>query len=164
MIDDLAISVHAPMAWALMYGGKDVENRGKSFPRQRDKRQVLGRVWVHASMWPSPKGIPKAGLERAEWECAVEKVHCLATDHLGGSLSDTLLRWKLNSLRGHIVGSIYVEGYREPDDPPNSPWYIPGSLAILVRDPKPLAKPVPAKGALGWWTVPPAVVEETING
>lgn len=26
------------------------------------------------------------------------------------------------------------------------------NLALMVRDPVPLAEPVPAKGALGWWT------------
>ncbi len=140
----ITLSVHAPWAWALMHGGKDVENRSKSFPRRRNGEEVLGRVWVHASLWPGGRGFP--GPRSARWGPWHRKMLIARTGsgrevHHGET-------WRL---RGHIVGSVEVYGYADESD---SPWYVPGSLAILVRDPQPLAKPVPAKGALGWWTVP----------
>lgn len=134
VVQDLAISVHAPWAWALMYAGKDVENRGPRFPRK-----VLGRVWVHASLWPGT-------LSRSDdWWAEVRSV---ARCSVPISEQRERAMWKA---RGHVVGSIEVGGYQTPNDPPDSRWYVPGSLAILVRDPVPLAHPVPTKGALGWW-------------
>lgn len=141
---EFAISVHAPWAWALMFAGKDVENRSKSFPRQRDGQPVLGRVWVHASLWPVTGPLPRGETMRGnEWNCELERMERLAG--FGAP-------WKaINEMRGHIVGSIRVDGYQTPDNPPSSKWYIPGSLAVMMCDPIPLAKPVLSPGALGWW-------------
>jgi hypothetical protein len=154
-----AISLHAPFAWALMFAGKDVENRSKGFPRQHTGEAVMGRVWVHASLWPTSTkawwpDLPLGALDK--WRAEVAAVHGIDRVSLRGShnqVTDAMF-----AMRGHIVGSIEVTGYRTPDDPPDSHWYVPGSLAIMVRDPRPLAKPVPAKGALGWWSPPPDVM------
>lgn len=149
----IAISVHAAWAWAMMQGAKDVENRAPNFPRRHGGREVLGRVWIHASLWPGSW----SSLNSALWLSEREKMHCLAADYFGG------LRWReqeledaLRRIRGHIVGSVEVYGYADSSE---SPWYVPGSLAILVRNQRPVAKPVPAKGALGWWRVPEPVLE-----
>lgn len=158
-LPELAISVHAPWAWALMHAGKDVENR--SHGKRRWPQSVLGRVWVHASRWPlSMPTVPASGFARAVWSSEREKMHALAADHLGRSVDEAELEAELLLMRGHIVGSVEVYGYRTPDDPPDSPWYVPGSLAILVRDPRPLATPVRAKGALGWWRPQGEVLEQ----
>lgn len=158
MASEFAISLHAPWAWALMHAGKDVENRSKNFPRRRDGEMVTGRVWVHASKGPGDKptfnGAARSMLETLwnSWGSAGLKdttALFAATCLEHGDHAPTLEY--LNGFRGHIVGSIEVTGYRDPSDPPDSPWYIPGSLAVMVRNPKPLTKPVPAKGALGWW-------------
>lgn len=167
----IALSVHAPWAWALMFGGKDVENRGPKFPRRRAGREMLGRVWIQASLWPgqgplrdfsdAKSKFVAEGQRMVEtmWESQgwldesydIRDTECLAKlyvatkERLGVSVPKTS---ELSNLRGHIVGSIEVYGYA---DSSGSPWYVPGSLAILVRHPRPIATPVPAKGALGWW-------------
>lgn len=176
----LAISVHAPWAWALMFGGKDVENRAKSFPHRRDGRELLGRVWVHASMWPEHGVLREFSRSRAMLFDESEKMVETWWESLGlldesydlrdlGRIRElkAVTRERtgvevprlpaIDVLRGHIVGSIEVHGYADSSD---SPWYIPGSLAILVRDPRPLVTPVPAKGALGFWRVPEPVLEQ----
>jgi len=148
------ISVHAPWAWALMSGGKDVENRGLRFTRK-----VLGRVWVHASLWPGSVNEDTAGyyalhdeIHDIEYIIAQQTAERLDVKSGESFYSMTPPFHVVKAIRGHIVGSIEVYGYQTPDNPPDSPWYVPGSLAIMVRNPIPLAQPVPAKGALGWWT------------
>lgn len=89
-----------------------------------------------------------------------DKMHCLAADSLGRSVNEQALEIALRQMRGHIVGSVEVYGYAQTS---SSPWYVPDSLAILVRDPRPLAKAAPAKGALGWWTVPESALSELRN-
>lgn len=54
-----AIAIRHPWAWAVIHGGKDVENR--TAPRQF-KAAVGRRIFVHASK----------GMARAEYEHAVE--------------------------------------------------------------------------------------------
>lgn len=144
----IALSVHAPWAWALMFGGKDVENRGPKFPRRRAGRELLGRVWVHASLKPNLSENSTGWLRRLAAECRPIDEILEATGRNGVHLNDGV--WMKRN-RGHIVGSVEVYGYAQTS---TSPWYVPDSLAILVRNPQPLAKPVPARGALGWWTVP----------
>lgn len=151
-----ALSCHAPWAWALMHGGKGVENRGLGF-----SRKVLGRVWVHASLWPVGNIDNPESEANYEFCDEIDQVECImmgvTAERLNVKPGETFLSptpplHDVKRLRGHVVGSIEVVEYRTPDDPPDSPWYVPGSLGIMVRDPKPLATPVPAKGALGWWT------------
>ena len=50
---------------------------------------------------------------------------------------------------GAIVGT--VELYDVVTDSHN-PWAIPGLYHWLLRDPRPLARPIPARGRQGWWT------------
>ena len=158
-----AISLHAPWAWALMYGGKDVENRAKTFPRRRGGVEVTGRVWVHASVWPGRGALwaPSTQTAPQKWEMFFTEFNAvIRTVQLRGS-THTEHEWPTaDAMRGHIVGSVEVYGYQTPDNPPDSPWYVPGSLAIMVRDPKPLVTPVPAQGALGWWTPPAEVLAQ----
>lgn len=172
----IAISVRAPWAWALMFGGKDVENRSPSFPMRFRGAPVLGDVWVHASLWP---GGPLHAFSSAKEKFVAEGQRMVATMWKSqGWLDETeslphlyaLTEKKLgvsvpkvsdlNRLRGHILGRVRVTGHRDPDNPPESLWYIPGSRAILVEAPRPLATPVPCKGALGWWRVPDEVLEQ----
>lgn len=156
----LAISVRAPWAHALMHLEKDIENRAPTFPRWHKGAAVMGRVWVHASAWPfaqlKPGSIPRRRFLETMGQALRIRAGIVGVDC--SKRSDEEVAWVFGNntalavnVRSHIVGSIEVHGYRTPDDPPDSPWYVPGSLGILVRDPRPLAAPVPAKGALGWW-------------
>ncbi len=170
----LAISVHAPFAWALLYGGKPLENRAPSFPMRFRGESVLGDVWLHASLWPGSSGRLTRGQitrmldERESMIAALFDAQGWPEPHAIGAEAGIILErlgrtpavQTLDAMRGHIVGRIRVTGYRDPDDPPDSRWYVPGSRAVLVEDPRPLATPVPARGALGWWRVPADVLEQ----
>lgn len=50
---------------------------------------------------------------------------------------------------GAIIGS--VELYDVVTDCHDA-WAIPGLYHWLLRDPRPLARPIPARGRQGWWT------------
>lgn len=137
----------------MMHGGKDVENRSLRFPRNRGGKPILGRVWIHASLWPGP-GALRYGSARCDR--FIEAIHAAT----GRPWPPIVTVSTVERLRGKIVGSVEVYGYATPDSPPDSVWYIPGSLGILVRDPRPLVTPVKAKGARGVWSVPDDVLAE----
>lgn len=177
---DRAISLHAPWAWAMMKPapyGKGVENRSPNF-----SKKVTGRVWVHASQWPIAGAITLKSKEARRlfisevevmletmWEALgwlTETYDVRDLNQLTELLQQTTEQFgphvvaQCDALRGRIVGSVEVYGYRTPEDPPESPWYVPGSTAIMVRDPQPLETPVMAKGALGWWKLTSDVLKK----
>lgn len=135
-----ALSVFSPYAWALIYGGKNIENRSTNFTKK-----FRGRFWVHASrstpVW--------------ELKMTLDEMRGRFWDANGPVDITTLTPVPsldyMNSVRGHIIGSVELHAVSTPDSPPDSHWYVPGSLALHVRDPLPLRRPVMAKGGLGLW-------------
>lgn len=77
--------------------------------------------------------------------------------HAGLKLSDEGLDWMEQELRvrgpaqflhGMIIGTVELcDVIRDSD----SPWAEPGWYHWLLRDPRPLARPIPARGRQGWW-------------
>jgi hypothetical protein len=63
------LSLHAPWLWAIMHAGKDIENRGPTFPRRFRGQPVVGDVWLHASKWPGAFDPlrPLRGAAAIEW-------------------------------------------------------------------------------------------------
>ena len=65
-----------------------------------------------------------------------------------------------------IVGTAVVRGFltnpSEIQDPEQAQWYF-GPYGWVLDDARPLAEPVPCRGALGLWTVP-ADIERLISG
>lgn len=120
-----AIAIRQPFAWAIIYGGKDVENR--SAPRQF-KAAVGQRVFVHAS-----KAMTKA--EYADAVAFMRKigVACPADLQFGG-----------------VIGSVAVERIVTAH---SSPWFI-GPAALELADPRPEPF-TPARGQVGLFRVKP---------
>lgn len=123
-------------------------------------RTVLGRVWVHASLYPGRGPIGPYGTSKKSerWlETVIDsRERAIAARSVYRMPEGVSPYHYFDQFRGKILGSIEVYGYAESSP---SPWYVPDSLAILVRDPSPLRHPVPAKGALAWWKVPPETLE-----
>lgn len=146
------LSLHAPWLWAIMHAGKDIENRSPVFPKRFRGKPVVGDVWLHASKWPGAFDPlrPLRGMAAVEWADEMSDVGqvLLASKRLLGS-GEMAEAW---SMRGHIVGRVEVVRFIPPGEDVSSPWRQPGSLAIEIRNPRLLAKPVPASGALGWWS------------
>lgn len=126
MIDlpSLALSVRQPWAWAIIYGGKDIENR--SWQAVNHGLTVRGRIAIHAAK----------GMTRDEYEGAREMmerigVRCPAA---------------IDLQRGGIIGSVDVVDVVSKSD---SEWFR-GPRGLVLRDPQP-CEFIPAVGALGYF-------------
>lgn len=135
-IPPLALSVRQPWAWAILQGGKDIENRTPGSIRAG--RMVPGRICLHAA-----KGMREKEYRWAEWKMAQTGVRCPAPADL---------------VRGAIIGTVEVVRIVTASD---SPWFG-GPSGLELRDPRAI-DPIPAPGALGYFAweaggelVPPA--------
>jgi hypothetical protein len=135
MHDDLpefALSVRQPWAWAIIHGGKDIENRNYA-PLCMAARKA-GRLAIHAALGMSP----------AEYDDAQRYMR---ERNIGAGLPpfDALVR-------GYIIGSVDVIGCitksnRDAHEWHRNPWYQ-GNYGIVLANPQP-CKPIPVKGQLG---------------
>lgn len=121
----LALSVRQPSAWAIIYGGKDIENRTKGSIRAG--RMGLGRICIHAAI-----GLKEDEFRYIAWRMQGIGVQCPAPRTLP---------------RGAIIGTVDVV---EIIDESDSPWFG-GAAGLRLADPEPLAEPIPAKGELGYF-------------
>lgn len=126
MIDlpQLALSVRQPWAWAIIYGGKDIENR--SWQAVNHGLNQRGRIAIHAAK----------GMSRDEYEDAADfmssiKVKCPPAIELK---------------RGGIIGSADVVDVVTDSD---SDWFF-GPRGIVLRNPVP-CEFIPCIGALGYF-------------
>ena len=128
-IPQLALSVRQPWAWAIMHGGKDIENRSWQAVNHGLNRR--GRVAIHAA-----KGMTQTEYSDASEFMARIGVRCPHAAELA---------------RGGIIGSVDVIGVCTASP---SPWFF-GPRGLVLRDPEPCAF-TPAQGALGYFRWKPA--------
>jgi hypothetical protein len=120
-----ALTVRQPWASLIIRGGKDIENR--DWPTR-----VRGPVAIHSS----------AKLYREDMDDA-----CSFLSGFMPRFSRRIFE-RDNFPTGVILGTVeIVDCVRQSD----SPWFM-GEYGFLLRNPKPLADPIPAKGSLGFWT------------
>ena len=157
-----AITVRQPWAWAIAHGGKDVENRTRNIAGG-----YRGPVAIHAGLTPDTAAQPHWPLgdliPRVAWRTrgAVVAVADLVDVHddetcLAGDLAR--LRWLYEHNRaaydaipdtgsGGLIGRARL----------CSPWAMGDHWHLTLANVRPLATPVPARGRLGLWTLPPDV-------
>jgi hypothetical protein len=119
-----AISVRQPWAWAIIHGGKDVENRTRRDPWLGAIGQ---RVWIHAAK-------------------TVETYDYGEVRRLAGATPPEPLPI------GALIGSVLIHDVhheRECGGWGCSKWSQPDQWHIVVRDPVPLVESIPCRGALG---------------
>lgn len=129
-----ALTVRQPWAWALIHAGKDVENRTQAW-------SYRGPLAIHA------------GLARFEQDNLASWTHREA--HGGDTRTDI----KFGAVIG-VVELIDVHvSWRSEDGPCcASPWaqFAEGPtkpvVHLVVENPRPLARPIAARGQLGLWT------------
>jgi hypothetical protein len=128
-----ALSIRAPWWWAILHG-KPVENRDW-YTHQR------GRVWLHASkFWQ----IGEISLDWDDMKHMAEK-DGLTLPRMGKEETEAM-----RDAGGCIVGSVEITGCvcSHP-----SAFFV-GKFGFVLRDPIALPKPIPFKGALGFFNVP----------
>ena len=129
IIPDIAISIRQPWAWAVIYAGKDMENRtAKAISFMVPLR---GRKAIHAS-----KGMTREEYESARDFMARIGVTCPPPAELQ---------------RGGIIGSVEVVDHVGESA---SRWFF-GPRALVLRNPRPTIF-TPAVGALGYFRWKPA--------
>lgn len=119
-----ALSIRQPWAWAVMFAGKDIENR--SWQAVNHGLAVRGKIAVHAA-----KGMTKAEYEEAAGFMASIGVECPPAADL----------W-----RGAVIGTVDVVDVVKESA---SPWFF-GPRGLVLRNPKAFC-PVPVTGALGYF-------------
>lgn len=147
-----ALTVWQPWATAIIWGGKDIENR----PRMTRYR---GRLWIHA------------GMHHPDWADYLEVRGLSGTvfgwiDTRRASAAELkkAQRWTEHTgALGVILGSVDVVGCHDDETAvqrePCSPWARYGQHHWMVANPRPLRQPVPCRGALGLWRLPDDVEE-----
>ncbi|MBO6638903.1 MAG: hypothetical protein JJ920_11730 [Roseitalea sp.] len=123
-LPSLALSVRQPWAWAIMHGGKDIENRTAGSIRAG--RMDCRRICIHAA----------SGMRQSEYRWAVHK---LAEVGVTAPAPDALVR-------GAIIGTVDVVDIVTESD---SPWFG-GPCGLVLENPEAI-EPVPAKGTLGYF-------------
>ncbi|WP_044558716.1 ASCH domain-containing protein [Azospirillum sp. B4] len=134
-IPDRALSIRCPWQWFVLHGGKDVENR-KRWTSYR------GTVLVHASSWWQPLSI-------LQHLCAFSPL-AKATTGRETTLAD------LQKEAGCIVGMVDIVDCVTKVE---SPWFF-GPYGYSLANPIPFKRPVPCKGALGFFRVPADVLAQ----
>lgn len=122
------LTVRQPWAWAIIHGGKDVENRSRNIAGA-----YRGPVAIHAGL-THEKGTMAGKLHR--------QAH--------GTETPTELVF------GAVIGVVDLVSVHHDTDHgrgyPCSPWAMTDNWHLVLANPRPLTTPVPAKGRLGLWT------------
>lgn len=121
-LPEIALSVRQPWAWAIIHGGKDIENRGRG---AWSSRMVGRRIAIHASR----------GMTRDEYDSSrfIRGISgkCPAAADL---------------VRGGIIGAVTLTAIVCEHD---SPWFF-GPRGLVLTDAEPV-DPIPATGQLGYF-------------
>jgi hypothetical protein len=135
-----ALSVQEPWATAIIWGGKNIENRTRRLPYR-------GPLAIHATKPPNTMKL----MVDAE---AVARI-----SHLPFSM----IMDRAKAGIGHLIGTVELIGMIDETEkgqfgksPPgiglSSPWFS-GPVGYMLRFPEP-CEPVPCKGQLGLFEVP----------
>ena len=131
------LTVRQPWAWAIVHGGKDIENRSRNL----------------AGSYRGPVAI-YAGLAKPEKHNVASVAHRKAH---GTEVSSNLVF-------GAIVGVVELVSVHHDSDHgrghPCSPWAIADDWHLVLKHPRSLPVPILCKGRLGLWTPPADVLEQ----
>ena len=160
------LTVRQPWAWAIIHGGKDVENRSRNIAGS-----YRGPVAIHAGAGLSEEGCmlvpdlldatrPDLLAEYADATLtygAIIGVVDLVDVHDSGDCLERDM-WRLARLYGEQPDEFSAL----PDNGAGgligrvrhcSPWAAPDAWHLVLANPRPLAVPIPYKGRLGLWTL-----------
>lgn len=150
------LTVRQPWAWAIIHGGKDVENRVRNIAGG-----YRGPVAIHAGLaYDKDSHITSLPLREAQDKSALASG---AETFPGGYIwdlgkPDPRAAW---SIHGAIIGVVDLVDVHQHgitvqsrpggpfDEVPCSPWSQPGLHHMVLSNPRPLAEPIPYRGALG---------------
>jgi hypothetical protein len=138
------LSIRQPWAWAILYAGKDVENRDwkDDNPALHEARRLVEDA-IHADGGEFLIHTGK-GMTKAEYEDCLDVMHVIST-HKPFPAGLTLPAFD-QLPRGGIVGSAQLYDVVTESE---SLWFC-GRIGLVLRNPKPLPFRS-CKGALGFF-------------
>lgn len=155
------LTVRQPWAWAIIHGGKDVENRVRNIAGG-----YRGPVAIHAGLDDDVEAF-RSDVIRAAWTARWPDVYSpltvleLSPDHEA-------------FVRGAIIGLVDLVTTHAPHVGSRTdmsgrvstcaPWGEPGVFHLELRDPQWLAEPILFRGALGLRTLPADVEAAVLAG
>jgi hypothetical protein len=142
-----AITVQQPWAWAIMHGGKNIENRSRML-------SYRGPLAIHAGARWSDRGMKDQRIGYALRDCGHLSV---GVRHVGDTAA--LLFGAPIHMRAVLGVVDLVDAH--PDAGCCRPWgeSAYGETAVdvvhlVLENPQPLDVPIPCPGRLGLWTIP----------
>lgn len=161
-----ALTVQQPWAWAIVHGGKTVENRTQAWGYR-------GPLAIHAGMRVSQRGVDH-DLLRPDWASGrgyvstIDSTAQLAYKAVGHNGPEDPARLAAVMPLGAVIGVVDLVDVHTADwcwEPEGlcSPWaessYVEHGgdvrdrlVHLVLENPRPLDTPIPAKGRLGLWT------------
>lgn len=140
------LSVRQPWAWAIIHGGKNVENR--DWPTK-----FRGRLAIHAGK--------QFDIGKHDWQDYLQGEYGEPWASMAQTYSKELLAYRSVVRFGAIIGTVEVYDC-VPDTQCDSPWKADGYqfYCWLLRHPVALREPIPMAGRLGLWDIPDSLLEE----
>ena len=142
-----AITVRQPWAWAILHGGKDVENRTRNIAGS-----YRGPLVIHAGL--------------AEFEKHNMASRALRKAH-GGEVPTVVdfgaALGVVDLVEVHNGDCIAIETYREGFEQRIemcSPWAEGNRHHLVLANPRPFVKPIAHRGWLGLWEFPDELLPE----
>jgi hypothetical protein len=148
------LTVRQPWAWAIVYGGKDVENRIRNVAGA-----YRGPIAIHAGLSYD---------NEASWSAGWESLHAAIT-------AEGSPPWDAPWVGGGaIIGVVDLVAVHDPLDPlfsttvaaaatRCSPWAEPNAFHLVLANPRPLLDPIPFRGALGLRELDPATTARVLE-
>lgn len=149
-----ALTIRQPWAWAILFAGKDIENRDWPI-------HFRGPIAVHAAK----------GMTQEEYR---EGVRFITQAFMKNALRQPLIDYRADSrrmtiasgdlvipdfdsmIRGAFVGMVHIVDCVTQSD---SPWFQ-GDYGFVLADPQPFKTPIEYRGSLGLWSVPAPIARE----
>jgi hypothetical protein len=145
-----ALTIRQPWAWAIAYGGKNVENRSWRAPHW------CKSIAIHAgarSGWDTDG--ETSPLIRREWDAA--------TGHIVLDRKTEFMPFSAIIAVARITGCHPdIQCASRPNGPFCSPWARPDQWHWTLANVQPLPDPVPCTGRLNLWRLP-AEVEAAVR-
>lgn len=141
-----SLTVKQPWAFAIAHLGKQIENREWS-------RSWRGQIAIHAGKGWDTRSAESPVLSKA-WDRFVADLppgNC----HHGPLRRESL--WKSGTVIAVATLADICTVQGGYTDCQCGPWAVPFQCHWHLTDVRPLSEPVPAKGALGLWTLPDEV-------
>jgi hypothetical protein len=155
-----AITVRQPWAWAIVHGGKDVENRSRNIAGS-----YRGPVAIHASAKKADDlAYIEAAVNSPHFDPAVLIERHPLVPHAPGMIGQPFGAPLYHGAIVGLVDLVAVHRWSDEDDcngttgadgePTCSVWGMADHHHLVLANPLPLARPIPATGRLGLWALP----------